>query len=94
MITVKHIKIKDVQVGEKLMLNLNGVVSRSQFDNGEIPTNIVEVVCERVDSLFSPDGSRKVFRTSDGEVHSAKEFQYDYKGYLFKNEDEVVLWVY
>ena len=85
--------IKDIQFGEKLKLNLNGVVTRNQFETNTEPINIVEVVCGRVDSLLSFDG-RKVFRTKDGKVHRPKEFQYDYKGYFYKDESDIVLWTY
>ena len=89
--TSKH--IKDIQIGEKLKLNLNYVVSRKQFETNTQPVNIVEVECCRVDSTTSFEG-RKAFKTKDGEIHYPKEFQYDYKGYFFKHEDEITLWIY
>lgn len=90
---IKRRHIKNISFGEKLKLNLNGVVSRSQFDTDSEPVNIVKVVCDRVDSLNSFDGN-KVFRTADGKIHRPKEFQYDYKGYCYKDEKDLTLWVY
>ena len=90
-ITKRH--IKTINYGDCLKLNLNGVVSRAQFDTDSEPTNIVAVVCDRVDSLNSFEG-KKVFRTADGKIHRPKEFQYDYKGYFYKLEDDITLWVY
>lgn len=74
--------------GEKLMLNLNYNVTRAQFYNDAEPEHIVEATC-----VVKPDGS-KAFVTDDGKEHSPKDFQYDYKGYFYKNENDVVLWIY
>lgn len=82
----KH--IKNIVDGEKLNLNLNYSVSRYQFDTDTEPINIVSVTC-----LVKDDG-RKVFITDDGVEHRPNDFQYDYKGYFYKNENDLVLWLY
>lgn len=83
---MKH--IKRILDGEKLRLNLNYEVTREQFDKGTEPYNVVDVTC-----VVKPDGS-KVFVTDDGQEHKPKDFQYNYKGYFYKNETDIVLWTY
>lgn len=82
------IHIKNVKNGDVLNLNLNYKVSRFQFDNDLEPVNIVSVTCK------VKEDNTKVFVTVDGEEHNPTEFQYDYKGYFYKNEDDLVLWTY
>ena len=71
-----------------MRLNLNHEVTRAQFENDSEPENVVEVTC-----VVKPNGS-KVFVTGDGAEHNPKEFQYDYKGCFFKNENDLNLWLY
>lgn len=75
------------------MLNLNGSVSRQQFDTNTEPVNIVRVEC-RQNTEHGTFQSDKVFMTDDGVEHRPNEFQYDYKGCFCKNESDLVLWIY
>ena len=85
---IKKKHIRNIADGERLMLNLNYKVTRQMFDSDTEPENIVEVIC-----VVRASG-RKVFLDKDGNQYEPKDFQYEYKGYFYKNEDDITLWVY